>query len=83
MSDEPDALLMRRFAESRRPLQDARFVAAVDARLPKYQLGRALGAALGAALGGILRPLRLPYAALLALGALGMAVWSMILVSSL
>ena len=54
MSDEPDALLMRRFAESRRPLQDARFVAAVGARLPRYPLGRALGAALG----GILRPLR-------------------------
>jgi hypothetical protein len=79
MSDEPDALLMRRFAESRRPLQDARFVAAVGARLPRYPLGRALRAALG----GILRPLRLPYAALLALGALGMAVWSLILVGSL
>jgi hypothetical protein len=79
MSDEPDAWLLRRFAESYQPLSDARFVAEVGARLPTYPVRRALRAAAGAVLGalvtgltfGIVRPLRARHAGLVALGALG------------
>jgi hypothetical protein len=84
MHDELDALLQRRFAESRQPLTDARFVAAVSARLPAYTLRRALAAALGAVVGaigvgltfGIIAPLRLRNAAVVAVAALGIAAWS-------
>jgi len=89
MSDELDALLLRRFAESHRPLTDARFVAAVSAQLPAYPLRRALAAGLVAVLTalagvltfGIVRPLRLRHAGLVALGALGMAIGTIILSS--
>jgi hypothetical protein len=79
MPDEPDALLLRRFAESRRPLMDARFVAEVSARLPAYSVRHALGAGLSAVLFGIVRPLRLRHAGIVALGALGMVVFSVVM----
>jgi hypothetical protein len=86
MPDELDALLQRRFAESRQPLIDARFVAAVSARLPAYSLRRGLGAALAAVVGaivtglsfGILAPLRLRHAGLAAIAGLGIAVWGIL-----
>lgn len=89
MSDEPDALLLRRFAEAHRPLSDARFVAEVNARLPAYPLRRALEAALAAVLTslvtvltfGIVRPLRLRHAGLVALGAFGMLLGGIVLSS--
>lgn len=86
MPDEPDALLLRRFAESHRPLADAQFVARVAARLPAYSLRRALAGAGTAALRGVfagvafglVRPLRLRNAGVVALAALGMCVWSVL-----
>ena len=90
MSDDPDALVLRRFAEARRPLNDARFVAAVSAQLPAYSLRRALDAALTAVLTalvtgltfGVLFVMLLVYrAGLVALGALGMIVGSIVLSS--
>lgn len=86
MSDEPDALVLRRFAESYRPLADARFVAEVSARLPAYSVGRVLRTGLGAVLTamfaglsfGIVRPLRLRNAGFVALAALGVCLWSIL-----
>jgi hypothetical protein len=84
MQDELDALLQRRFAESRQPLVDARFVAAVTAQLPAYTLRRALAAALGAVVGaiatgltfGIVAPLKLRNAGVVAATAVGLVAWS-------
>lgn len=84
MQDELDALLRRRFAESRQPLVDARFVAAVTAQLPAYSLQRALAAAVAAVVGaigtgltfGIVAPLKLRNAGVVAITAVGLAAWS-------
>ena len=84
MQDELDALLQRRFAESRQPLADARFVAAVTAQLPAYTLRRALAAAVTAVVGaigtgltfGIVAPLKLRNAGVIAVTAAGVAAWS-------
>ena len=78
MPDELDPLLLRRFAESRAPLTDAHFVAAVGARLPARSLrhrwvatlGGTLQAALVGVAIGIAAPLRLRNAGVVALGAL-------------
>jgi len=86
MPDELDPLLLRRFAQSRAPLADARFVAQVEARLPAYSLRDRLLTALLAALQagltgvftGIAAPLRLRNAGIVALAALGFAVWSIV-----
>ncbi|MDE2137392.1 MAG: hypothetical protein KGJ68_08145 [Gammaproteobacteria bacterium] len=86
MPDEPDAFLLRRFAESRRPLADAQFVAQLTARLPAYSLRRALAAAGTGTLRGVfagmsfglLGPLKLRNAGVVALAALGVCVWSVL-----
>jgi hypothetical protein len=86
MPDEPDALLLRRFAESRRPLADAQFVAQLEARPPAYSLRRSLASALTGALRGVftgvsfglVAPLRLRNAGVVALAALGVCLWSIL-----
>ena len=86
MPDEPDALLLRRFAESRRPLTDAQFVAQLAARLPAYSLRRSLAAALSGTLRavfagvsfGLVGPLKLRNAGIVALAGLGVCLWSIL-----
>ena len=86
MQDERDLELLRHFAGSVRPLADAQFVARVSERLPAYSGRRLLTAALtGAGFGvgsgvsfGIVAPLRLRRAGLVALAAIGIAIWTLV-----
>jgi hypothetical protein len=86
MQDERDALLLHQFAESQRPLADAQFVAQVRERLHVLAVGRLLAVALNGALRavftglsfGIVAPLKMRHAGLVALTALGMAVWTIL-----
>lgn len=87
MRDELDGRLLRHFAASQRPLADAQFVAQVtrqlQARAGADGLVRALHAAVRAILSGlaigIAAPLRLRYAALLALTAAAVTLGSALL----
>jgi|HubBroStandDraft_1064217.scaffolds.fasta_scaffold00036_57 hypothetical protein len=81
MPDEPDAQLLRRFAEAHLPLADAQFVAQVSARLsaaPLLRIG-ALWSVPGIILrglrSGIGAPLRLKYAGLMAAVAAAVTLW--------
>jgi len=86
MLDERDALLLREFAQSERPLADAQFVAQVRDRLRVFSARRLLGVAVAGALRaiftglsfGVVAPLRMRHAGLVALAALGMALWSIV-----
>ena len=86
MPDERDALLLREFARSQRPLADAQFVAQVRERLQVFSARRLLSAALAGALlaistglsFGIVAPLRMRNAGLVALGAVGVALWTLL-----
>lgn len=86
MSDERDALLLREFARSQRPLADAQFVEHVTERLQLLSARRLLGVALAGALRaistglsfGIVAPLRMRNAGLVALAALGVVLWSIL-----
>ena len=86
MSDERDALLLHEFARSQRPLADAQFVARVRERLPVLSVRRLLGVVVAGALlaictglsFGIVAPLRMRNAGLVALGALGIALWTIV-----
>jgi hypothetical protein len=89
MQDERDALLLREFARSQRPLADAQFVRQVRERLPAFSLGRLLGVALSGMIRsiftglsfGIVAPLRMRHAGLVALAALAFALWTIVGVS--
>jgi len=86
MLDERDALLVREFAQSQRPLADAQFVAQVIERLPRYSLQRLLGvgasgvvaAIITAFAFGVAGPLKMRHAGPVALAALGLALWSIV-----
>jgi hypothetical protein len=84
MPDERDALLLREFGQSQRPLADAQFVALVRERLPVFSVRRLLAVALAGPLRAlftglafsVVAPLRMRHASLLVLAALGLALWS-------
>jgi hypothetical protein len=86
MQDERDALLLHEFAQSQRPLADAQFVAQVRERLHSFSARRLVGVALAGALRavftglsfGIVAPLRMRHAGLVALAALGVALWTIV-----
>ncbi|HVH82704.1 MAG TPA: hypothetical protein VM713_00160 [Steroidobacteraceae bacterium] len=86
MLDDRDALLVREFAKSQRPLADAQFVAQVTERLHVYSVRRLLGVvlsgvirAVGAGLSfGVVAPLRMRHAGLAALAALGIVLWNLV-----
>jgi hypothetical protein len=86
MPDERDAVLLREFAVSQRPLADAQFVTQVRERLHVYSARRLLGVALSGVLRaiftglsfGIVAPLRMRHAGLVALAALGIALWTIL-----
>jgi hypothetical protein len=82
MPDEPDAQLLRRFAEAHQPLADAQFVAQVSARLSAAPLLRrgALWSVprtiLGGLVTGVSAALRLRYAGLMAAAAAAVTLWA-------
>ena len=86
MQDERDALLLREFARSRRPLADAQFVRQVRDRLPVFSARRLLAVALSGMIRavftglsfGIVAPLRMRHAGLVALAALGLALCTLV-----
>lgn len=86
MPDERDPLLLREFARSQRPLADPQFVARVSERLQRFSARRLPGVVLAAALRGIftglsfgiVAPLRMRNAGLVALGALSIALWTLL-----
>ncbi|HWW32026.1 MAG TPA: hypothetical protein VNY70_01540 [Steroidobacteraceae bacterium] len=86
MQDERDALLLREFARSQRPLADAQFVRQVRERLQVFSASRLLAVALSGMIRavftglsfGIVAPLRMRHAGLVALAALGLALWSIV-----
>ncbi len=86
MQDERDALLLREFARSRRPLADAQFVRQVRDRLHVLSPGRLLAVALSGMIRaiftglsfGVVAPLRMRHAGLVTLAALGLALWSIV-----
>ena len=86
MLDERDALLLREFARSQRPLADAQFVRQVRERLQVFFASRLLAVALSGMIRavftglsfGIVAPLRMRHAGLVALAALGLALWSIV-----
>lgn len=86
MQDERDALLLREFARSQRPLADAQFVRQVRERLPVFSASRLLAVALSGMVRavftglsfGIIAPLRMRHAGLVALAALGFALWALV-----
>ena len=86
MQDERDALLLREFARSQRPLADAQFVRQVRERLPAFSASRLLAVALSGMIRavftglsfGIVAPLRMRHAGLVALAALGFALWTIV-----
>jgi hypothetical protein len=86
MLDERDALLLQEFARSQRPLADAQFVAQVRERLQVFSARRLLGVALSGVLRaiftglsfGIVAPLKMRHAGLVALAALGLALWTIV-----
>jgi hypothetical protein len=86
MQDERDALLLREFARSQRPLADAQFVRQVRERLQVFSAGRLLAVALSGVIRavftglsfGVVAPLRMRHAGLVALAALGFALWAIV-----
>ena len=86
MQDERDALLLREFARSQRPLADAQFVRQVRERLQVFSASRLLAVALSGVIRavftglsfGIVAPLRMRHAGLVALAALGFALWTLV-----
>ena len=86
MLDERDPLLQRAFAQSHRPLADAQFVAQVSERLQVFSARRVLAVAVGGPLRaiftglsfGVVAPLRMRHAGLVALTALGFALWALV-----
>ena len=84
MLDERDALLLREFAQSERPLADAQFVAQVRERLHVFSARRLLAVAITGPLRaiftglafGVVAPLRMRHAGLVVLAAIGLALWS-------
>jgi hypothetical protein len=86
MQDERDALLLREFARSQRPLADAQFVRQVRERLQVFSGRRLLAVALSGVIRavftglsfGIVAPLRMRHAGLVALAALGFALWAIV-----
>lgn len=86
MLDERDALLVREFTQSQRPLADAQFVAQVIERLPFYSLQRLLGVAASGVVKavftafsfGVAAPLKMRHAGPVGLAALGFALWSIV-----
>jgi hypothetical protein len=86
MQDERDALLLREFARSQRPLADAQFVRQVRERLQVFSASRLLAVALSGMIRavftglsfGIVAPLRMRHAGLVALAALGFALWTIV-----
>jgi len=86
MQDERDALLLREFARSQRPLADAQFVRQVRERLQVFSASRLLAVALSGMIRavftglsfGIVAPLRMRHAGLVALAALGLALWTIV-----
>ena len=86
MPDDRDALLLREFARSERPLADAQFVKQVTERLQVFSARRLLTAVVAAPLRaivtglafGVVAPLRMRHAGLVGLVALGFALWSIL-----
>ena len=86
MPDERDGLLLREFARSERPLADAQFVAQVTGRLQVLSARRLLTVVVAGSLRaiftglafGVVAPLRMRHAGLVALGALGLALWALV-----
>jgi len=86
MPDERDALLLREFARSERPLADAQFVAQVTERLQVFSARRLLAVVVAGSLRaiftgltfGVVAPLRMRHAGLVALAAVGIAIWSIL-----
>ena len=86
MLDDRDALLVREFAKSQRPLADAQFVAQLRERLPPYSGHRLLGVVLAGVVRaistglsfGLIAPLRMRHAGLAALAALGIVLWNLV-----
>jgi hypothetical protein len=86
MLDERDALLVREFAQSQRPLADAQFVAQVIERLPFYSLERLLAVAASGVVEaiitafsfGVAAPLKMRHSGPVAFAALGLALWSIV-----
>jgi len=86
MPDERDAMLLREFAQSQRPLADAQFVAQVTERLQVFSARRVLAVAVGGPLRaiftglsfGVVAPLRMRHAGLVVLAALGFALWALV-----
>ena len=86
MQDERDALLLREFARSQRPLADAQFVWQIQERLQVFSASRLLAVALSGMIRavftglsfGIVAPLRMRHAGLVALAALGFALWTIV-----
>ena len=90
MPDDRDPLLLAEFARSQRPLADAQFVAQVAERLQVLSVRRLLAVAIGGSLRAILTglsfgvaaPLRMRHAGLVAVAALGLALWTLFTGSS-
>jgi hypothetical protein len=86
LDEERDAMLLREFAQSERPLADAQFVSEVTERLPVLSGRRLLAVAVAGPLRavftglsfGVVAPLRMRRAGLVALAALGFALWSVL-----
>jgi hypothetical protein len=86
MPDDRDALLLREFARGQRPLADAQFVAQVRERLQVFSVRRLLGVTIAGALlaistglsFGVVAPLRMRNAGLIALGAVGVVLWTLL-----
>lgn len=83
MPDEPDAQLLRRFAERDQPLADAQFVAQLMARLPGAPgadpletLSSVLQTIGWSLLTGVGATLRLRHAGVMALAALAVTAWA-------
>jgi hypothetical protein len=84
MPDEPDAQLLRSFAQANEPLADAQFVAQITARLagggvigtPFEALGSVLQTIGRSLLTGVTAPLRLRHVGVMALAALAVTVWA-------
>lgn len=85
MLDDRDPPLLGEFARSQRPLADAQFVAQVAERLQVLSVRRLLAVAIGGPLRaiftglsfGVAAPLRMRHAGLVAVAALGLALWTL------
>jgi hypothetical protein len=84
MSDELDRQLLRHFAQSQQPLEEAQFLAQVTAhlhgrsgrRVRAHPLRSIAAVILSGLATGIAAPLRLRHAGLMALGAAALTVWA-------